>query len=215
MTLFTRYRHLLAILSIPLQGLFYMLIASLISQSSIPINSALDDRIPYVSWFVVSYAAWMLVLYVAFIYMGLTDRALYWRTIIVYNVAVTASNIIFMLYPTYMPRPDIAGEDIFTSLVLFIYSNDQPVNCFPSIHCLTTYLLFITMIRHKLLSLIPRIFTSIFLWSIIASTVFIKQHALIDVIGGIALAEAAYRLLYYMLDKQRSKANQSGVTWNG
>ena len=38
------------------------------------------------------------------------------RTIIVYNVAVTVSNIIFILYPTYMPRPDIAGEDIFTSL---------------------------------------------------------------------------------------------------
>jgi membrane-associated phospholipid phosphatase len=217
--LISKHGHLLAVLAIPVQGFIYLLISSLISQNSVPINSSIDDRIPFVPWFVIPYVAWMFVLYLAFIYMGLTNRSLYWRTMIAYNAAVTVSNIIFILFPTYMPRPEITGDDLFQKLVLFIYSNDQPVNCFPSIHCLTTYLLFITMIRGQLFSVGPRLLISVFLWSIIASTVLIKQHALVDVIGGIALAEIAYRAVHYILDKQQkalvTNQNETGVTTNG
>lgn len=215
-----RNLHLLAVLSIAGQGLIYLLIGSIITNSeTVPINSAIDDRIPFLPWFVISYAAWMLILYIAFIYLGLINRSLYWRTIITYNIAVMASNLIFILFPTYMPRPDIAGDDLFTRLVLFIYNHDEPVNCFPSIHCLTTYLLIITLHRHKLFSLGLRIFISLFLWSIIASTVFIKQHALVDVVGGIALAEITYRLVYYFLDRQGklsvAKPYGTGAALNG
>jgi len=212
-------RHLFAVLSIAAQGLIYMLIGAFFSNNAIPINSTIDDRIPYVSWFVIFYASWMVILYVAFIYMGLTDRKLYWRTIITYNVAVTISNIIFIVFPTTMPRPDITGNDIFTLLVQFIYSNDEPVNCFPSIHCLTTYLLLIVMNRHKLLTVTWRVVFSIFFWGIIASTVFIKQHALVDVIGGIALAEFTYRIVFYIVSKQQTVSHldqdQTNVTMNG
>ena len=197
------YRHLLAVLTIALQGLIYLQITPLATQDSVQVNTSLDDLIPYLSWFVIFYVAWMPLLYIAFIYLGMTNRSLYWRTIIAYNAAVTVSNLIFILFPTSMPRPEISGSDIFNMLVLFIYNHDQPVNCFPSIHCLTTYLLFISMIRHQLFSVGMRVLFSVFFWSIIASTVFIKQHALVDVIGGILLAEMAYRVVEYVLDKQR------------
>ena len=197
------YRHLLAVLTIALQGLIYLQITPLATQDSVQVNTSLDDLIPYLSWFVIFYVAWMPLLYIAFIYLGITNRSLYWRTIIAYNAAVTVSNLIFILFPTSMPRPEISGNDIFNMLVLFIYNHDQPVNCFPSIHCLTTYLLFISMIRHQLFSVGMRVLFSVFFWSIIASTVFIKQHALVDVIGGILLAEMAYRVVEYVLDKQR------------
>ena len=197
------YRHLLAVLTIALQGLIYLQITPLATQDSVQVNTSLDDLIPYLSWFVIFYVAWMPLLYIAFIYLGMTNRSLYWRTIIAYNAAVTVSNLIFILFPTSMPRPEISGNDIFNMLVLFIYNHDQPVNCFPSIHCLTTYLLFIFMIRHQLFSVGMRVLFSVFFWSIIASTVFIKQHALVDVIGGILLAEMAYRVVEYVLDKQR------------
>lgn len=197
------YRHLLAVLTIALQGLIYLQITPLATQDSVQVNTSLDDLIPYLSWFVIFYVAWMPLLYIAFIYLGMTNRSLYWRTIIAYNAAVTVSNLIFISFPTSMPRPEISGNDIFNMLVLFIYNHDQPVNCFPSIHCLTTYLLFISMIRHQLFSVGMRVLFSVFFWSIIASTVFIKQHALVDVTGGILLAEMAYRVVEYVLDKQR------------
>lgn len=196
--------HLLAVLSIAGQGLIYTLIGQLSGQRAIPVNNWLDDRIPYLSWFVVPYAIWMPLLYIAFIYLGVTNRSLYIKSILTYNIAVMISNLIFILYPTHMPRPDIAGSDIFSMLVQFIYSNDQPVNCLPSIHCLTSYLLLITMNRHKLLSSGLRITFSIVFWSIIASTFFIKQHALVDVIGGILLAEVTYQVVYYIAAKQQA-----------
>jgi membrane-associated phospholipid phosphatase len=75
------------------------------------------------------------------------------------------------------------------------------------------------MTRHRLFSAGVQILLSAFLWSIIASTVFIKQHALADVIGGILLAEMAYRVVHYILDKQQkapiTKPNDSSVTLNG
>jgi len=213
------YRHLLAVLTIALQGLIYLQITPLATQDSVQVNTSLDDLIPYLSWFVIFYVAWMPLLYIAFIYLGMTNRSLYWRTIIAYNAAVTVSNLIFILFPTSMPRPEISGNDIFNMLVLFIYNHDQPVNCFPSIHCLTTYLLFISMIRHQLFSVGMRVLFSVFFWSIIASTVFIKQHALVDVIGGILLAEMAYRVVYYILDKQRkvpiTEQHDSSASLNG
>lgn len=196
-----KYLHLVAVLSVAVQGLIYLLIGTHLTENSIPINGSVDDWIPYLSWFVFFYALWMPMLYIAFIYLGLTNRSLYWRTILTYNVAVTISNIIFIVFPTYMPRPEISGSDIFTRLVQFIYDNDNPVNCFPSIHCLTTYLLFISMYRQNLFSIHWRMLISVFLWCIIASTLFIKQHALVDVFGGIILAEITYRLVYYLADK--------------
>jgi len=203
--------HLLAVLSIAGQGLLYMLIASLSGHKAVFINSWIDDQIPYLSWFVIPYAIWMPLLYISFIYLGLTNRLLYRNTLIVYNVALMISNLIFIFYPTHMPRPDIVGTDIFSVLVQFIYSNDEPVNCFPSIHCLTSYLLLITMNRHKLLTHGMRISFSIIFWSIIASTVFIKQHALIDVVGGIAIAEITYRAVSYMAAKQQIHTNKSAA----
>lgn len=205
MRLFTKkHRHLFASLSIAGQGIIYLIIGTYFSKNAVPIDSWIDDRIPYVAWLVIFYVSWMPLLYIAFIYLGLTNQALYWRTLIVYNVAVTFSNCIFIVFPTYMPRPEINNnDDLFTVLVQFIYSNDNPVNCFPSIHCLTTYLLFITMCRHKCFSIYVRIFLSIYFWSIIASTVFIKQHALIDVAGGIILAEITYQAVYYIFNKQQ------------
>lgn len=200
--------HLLAVLSILGQGLIYTLIGRLSTREGMSVNSLLDDRIPYLSWFVLSYASWMLVLYVAFVYLGLTNRSLYWRTILTYNAAVMASNFIFIAFPTYMPRPELSGNDLFTWLVQFIYSNDAPVNCFPSIHCLTSYLLLITLNRHKLLGAGMRTALSVFLWSIIASTLFIKQHGLADVVGGILLAETTYRIVYYIADRQRAAVSK-------
>ncbi|WP_258166273.1 phosphatase PAP2 family protein [Paenibacillus sp. PCH8] len=73
-----------------------------------------------------------------------------------------------------------------------MYTNDAPYNCFPSVHCLTSYLLFIIINRHLNFKPLARISWSVWLWLIIASTVFVKQHSLLDVAGGIIFAEAAY-----------------------
>ena len=47
--------------------------------------------------------------------------------------------IIYYVYPTQINRPIINNSNIFNFLVNIVYSADKPVNCFPSLHVLTTY----------------------------------------------------------------------------
>ena len=204
MHIFKRWGHILGILTIPLQGLIYLLIAQSTESNAFFNYYWIDTKIPFLSWFAYPYVVWMPVLYIGFLYFAVKDRSLYWRTLAIYNISVMACNLIFWLFPTYVPRPELAGSDLASLLVLFVYQNDAPLNCFPSIHCLTSYLLFITINRHQLLGKISRIGWSTLLWLIIASTVFIKQHSIIDIAGGIIVAEATYQLIHYYAAKSRN-----------
>lgn len=205
---FKKWKHLLGILSIPLQGLIYMGIASNIGPDIISDYFWVDTQIPFVKWFIFPYISWMPVLYLSFLYLGIKHRSLYWRTLLIYNISVMACNVIFWFFPTHVPRPDVDGTDLASMLVNFIYQSDAPFNCFPSIHCLTSYLLFITLKRDLVTKLSVRVFMYTLLWLIIISTVFTKQHALIDVFGGIFFAEVTYQLVYYIPSLYRRREKQ-------
>lgn len=112
------------------------------------------------------------------------------------SLTISLSYIIYLFYPTYVDRPIIAGDDFFTQLILFIYGNDRPYNVLPSNHTYT--------------SLIISIFWAIwfpkwkFLWAmtalvVILSTLFTKQHAVLDLIAAIILALACYKLSGYII----------------
>jgi membrane-associated phospholipid phosphatase len=195
---------MIGILTIPLQGMLYVWISGRFGANSMTDYSWLDTTIPFIKWFVLPYMSWMPVLYASFIYMAIKNREIYWRTLIIYNIAVMAGNICFWLFPTYVPRPTIHHNDMIDALVIFLYKADAPYNCFPSIHCLSSYLLFITLYRQINVKAPLRIIWSVMLWLIIASTVLIKQHSLLDVLGGIAFAEVVYRLVYYAYGRNYS-----------
>jgi len=203
-----KWKHLLGILSIPIQGLIYMGIASNIGPNIIFNYYWIDTQIPFVKWFIFPYISWMPVLYLSFLYLAIKHRSLYWRTLLIYNISVMACNVIFWLFPTYVPRPDVVGTDLASMLVNFIYQSDAPLNCFPSIHCLTSYLLFITLKRGLVTKRSVKVFMYTLLWLIIISTVFTKQHALIDVFGGILFAELTYQLVHYISSINHRRENQ-------
>lgn len=204
-----KWWHLLFVLSIPIQGLIYVMISRNVTVEPFNVNFWIDEQIPLLTWFAIPYAIWMPLLYFTFIYFGIVDRVLYWRSIITYNISVMICNIIFWLFPTTMPRPAINGNDPASQLIQFIYANDAPLNCFPSVHVLTSYLLFIIINRHKLMKPGLRNAMSILLWMIIASTVFIKQHGLIDVIGGIAIAEITYQAVKFFTSRKTAGENNT------
>lgn len=205
MHFFKKWGHALGILSIPLQGLIYLWIGRTTGPDVIYNYYWIDTKIPFLTWFAYPYVVWMPVLYLGFIYLAIKDRPLYWKTFLTYNISVMICNLIFILFPTYVPRPAAEGSGLANALIHFIYSNDEPLNCFPSIHCLTSYLLFITINRHRLLNKLHRFAWSTLLWLIIASTVFIKQHSIVDVAGGIIVAEATYQLVHYYAAKRMKR----------
>jgi membrane-associated phospholipid phosphatase len=203
---------MIGILTIPLQGMLYVWISGRFGANSMTDYSWLDTKIPFIKWFVLPYMSWMPVLYASFIYLAIKNREIYWRTLIIYNIAVMAGNICFCLFPTYVPRPAIHHNDMIDGLVIFLYKADAPYNCFPSIHCLTSYLLFITLHRQINVKVPLRIIWSVLLWLIIASTVLIKQHSLLDVVGGIVFAEVVYRLVYYAYGRNYSQEKNAALS---
>lgn len=109
--------------------------------------------------------------------------------------------VFFILLPTTNVRPEVIGDGLPQILMRFVYRMDAPTNLFPSIHCLVSWLCF-AGIRGK--SYIPKwyqAFSCIFAIMVFASTLFTKQHFIIDVIAGVAFAELCYyighRARYY------------------
>lgn len=105
--------------------------------------------------------------------------------------------IFFILLPTTNIRPEVVGDGLPEILMRFIYWIDAPTNLFPSIHCLVSWLCFVG-VRGK--SYIPKwyqAFSCLFAIAVFASTLFTKQHFVVDVIAGVIFAELCYYIGHY------------------
>lgn len=92
---------------------------------------------------------------------------------------------VYVTHDTYVPRPGTAGGGAFMRLASLVYRHDRPFCAFPSLHVAYSLLCgYWTAVLFP--ALMPAAF--ILTGSIVLSTVFLKQHVVADVVGGIALA---------------------------
>ena len=91
-------------------------------------------------------------------------------------------------------RPELAVSDFFTGVLSLVYFFDTPTNCFPSMHCLFAYLVFRQSLSSPGAKLWYRVFCAVFTVLVCLSTLFVKQHVIADVIGGIFFGELAFVL---------------------
>lgn len=97
--------------------------------------------------------------------------------------------IFYLAYPTTNVRPEIQPDGFWNQMLLFVYSVDAADNLFPSIHCLVSWFCYIGLRGKKEIPLWYRGFSCVMAILICASTLLTKQHVIIDVAGGILLAE--------------------------
>ena len=97
------------------------------------------------------------------------------------------------LRPKYFER-----DNIFVDMVKHLYATDTPTNVFPSIHVYNTLGVFIALCASKHLQGKTWIQIGNFLMtvSIILSTVFLKQHSILDMLGAFIIAAPAYYISY-------------------
>lgn len=200
---------LLMLLAIPTLGLIYVLINQE-PQTIWMLYTDLDDLIPFMKIFIIPYAIWMPFLYLTLIFIFFKDRPMYYRTLLAYVISVLICYLIYSIFQTTVPRAELAGNDILTRLVQFVYTNDAPFNCFPSIHCLSSYLLFRAASQSKVIGRGTAIGIGIISWSIIFSTVFVKQHVVMDVFAGIMLGHFIFTLAGRLLNSRNRTAVSDG-----
>ena len=160
------------------------------------INAAIDSKIPFIPQFVFVYDMFYPAVLLTMYYIYCKDRKNYYKGVIAGILGYLVCDIIFICYPTIMNRPvvDYNSLDWFTGLVLKItYAADTPaLNCCPSIHCLFCYQAIFSLCISKKIKWKIKLPVSAFLFLIVLTTMFVKQHVLIDVITGDVLMSIIY-----------------------
>lgn len=151
--------------------------------------TAFDQATPFIKYFALPYSVWIFYIYACLVYFFKKDVNVYFKGLATYTVCALTCYVIYAVFQTTVPRPAILGDDPFSMLMRFIYNRDQPYNCFPSIHVFSSYmvmrLVWTSSFRNKWNVTLITGMSSL----IILSTLFIKQHVILDALAGILLVE--------------------------
>lgn len=95
----------------------------------------------------------------------------------------------FLALPTIMERPELMGDDLFSQMLGLIYKLDTPDNLFPSVHCLENWIVFRGALRCKKATPGYKIAAGVAAVLVFASTLLVKQHVVLDVVGAVVIGE--------------------------
>lgn len=181
------------LLCVLLNSLVYWSTQSLAAHRTlIDMTTPLDRMIPFVPAWVLIYVACFAYWAVGYVIMARLDS---WDTIMTGEVlAKLTCGICFLLLPTTNVRPEITGTGFTDWLMGLIYSMDPPLDLFPSIHCLESWMCFRGVLGQKSVPKGYQIFAGVFTFLVCLSTLFTYQHVIADVISGVLLAELCFRL---------------------
>ncbi|MCD9023975.1 phosphatase PAP2 family protein [Cohnella silvisoli] len=179
------YKPLLWLLAIPLLNVLYALqngpgdkVHSLVT--SVDINT------PFIPAFAIPYVIWYPFLFLTLVLILRKSEKQYYQTLLALCMGLILCNLVYAFFQTTVPRPEVPSTGFLNHLVSFVYANDEPFNCFPSIHVLTSSLM---IAGSSVLGWKIRIPVVVIALSIIASTLFIKQHVIADVMAGMLVAK--------------------------
>ena len=194
------FRHLLLLIYWPLYLVSFMLL-----EQRTPVFTAyspLDDLIPFCEWFFIPYSLWWFSLLGLSLYTLAYDLDAYKRFMYTLILTTVIAEICYIICPSQqLLRPDLATlgrSNPLTWLVGVIYFVDSNTNVCPSLHCIGAFAVyFCARSTPALRTKGWTIFFALFAASICASTVFIKQHSIIDFFAAIPVAALAYFLFYF------------------
>lgn len=174
------YRVLLMLL-IPMGQVIYFLL-NITTTKAYDITIFLDKLIPFNEWFIIPYIFWYVYTFGTLLLLAYFDHKTYYKLLFSILIGMLICFMVYYLFPTTVPRPRLAPDSILKRMVLIIYSNDKPYNCLPSIHVLDTILITMFLFKHSK-SLLLKISTVGICISIYLSTLFVKQHSVLDAVA--------------------------------
>ena len=210
-----KYKHVFLLLYWPIFGLVFMSLEhivpivykNLLGRELIytAVESAQDAAIPFCEWFVIPYYFWFAFLVGMVIYSLLFDirafRHYMWFVILSYSVTA----IIYIVWPNMQPlRPmEFPRDNWMVDIVKNLYDFDTDTNVCPSIHVLGSLAvcfagLHSKTLRHwgwKLFFVVSTVLISL-------STVFLKQHSIIDVYAALAVGAVCYVLVFFVICRE-------------
>ena len=180
------------------------------------IHTKIDDYIPFNEYFVIPYFIWFV--YVTFLLMFLffKDVDEFYRYGLYLALGMSISLFICQIFPngTNLRPMDLdPNKNIFTHLVSFIYKTDTNTNVFPSIHVYNSIATHVAIVKskHFYKNFKVQAVSFIIMISICLSTLFLKQHSFLDLVGATILCYFIYQLVYSRISIPVNDDNRENI----
>ena len=146
-----------------------------------------EERLPFLPIFEYLYV--LTYFLPAFLLATVRDYAAFRCLVRATAVSLLVAYATYLLCPVYFARPDLEVSSFHTWLLSLEYL-DKPYNHFPSLHVTLSWL----AVHAAQVSGRTRVGLWMLASGISVSTLFVKQHYIVDVLYGVALAWVAWRV---------------------
>ena len=180
----------------------YVIIFGLVGHLCEPviyIHSVVDDMIPFNEWFIIPYVMWFPYVALHFIRLFYKDTREYLSYMVAQFIGLYVCDIFFILVPNGVDfRPPAPTGGLTGFLCGIVFGLDEPTNVFPSIHVMVSWVVFFSMLHCKMYKQYKWAIPVYFILStaITLSTMYLKQHSFIDVVGGLIGSVILYLIVY-------------------
>lgn len=194
------FKHLKYLLFWPVYGFFFLFVERLwIRDSYMSVSCPLDDKIPFCEYFLIPYLFWFVFLIGIQIYTLLYDIESFEKFMRFIILTYSAAIIIYMLFPNCQElRPVVFERDnLFTRFMEGFYQFDTNTNVCPSIHVIGSVAVMLCGWNSKHLDTVGwKSFFGIATFLISISTVFLKQHSILDILAAVPICLIGYALVF-------------------
>lgn len=200
-----RFKHLLLLLYWPLYGLMFLSVERLIIFDSYhSMYHPLDDAVPFCEWFLFPYLLWFAFMVGMLFYTLLWDipsfKRYMWFIIITYSVTIA----IYLIFPNQQDLRvlDPGRSNALIDFIHWYYNFDTNTNVCPSLHVIGSMAVLYASWNSKHFSKwYWRTAFTVTAALISVSTVFLKQHSVLDIPPALVLSAIAAPIATYIVRK--------------
>ncbi|HYH94491.1 phosphatase PAP2 family protein [Hyalangium sp.] len=153
-------------------------------------TTPLDTAIPFLPWTFPAYWSFFVLLLVVAWQLHPSEYSRGLRAVL-WVLAVCFTG--FILFTAHYPRPDVESiaSPFWREEFRWLWSKDLPGNTFPSVHVAITVLGLLRLWRRR-----GRVLWAVWATLICLSTLTVKQHFVVDVLGGLVVGLAVHAWVF-------------------
>lgn len=175
------------------------------------IHTAIDDMIPVVEAFIIPYMLWLPYLVAGMIAIAIYSRTVSRKTSYMLMTGMTLFIIISLAYPNALELraaiPD--RQNLFMDIINYLHAIDTPTDVLPSLHVYDAVVvaagLHLTFKDKKALLIASDVLALL----IVLSTMFIKQHSIIDVISAFVIFIPVFIVICFVIKPVNKTADKA------
>ena len=207
------YSHLKLLLYWPVYGLMFYFVERVYDPGKyIVMHCALDDAIPFCEYFLIPYMFWFVYLIGTLAYTLFCDRDEFRRMMYFVIFTYSMTILIYLLFPScqHLRPSEFARDNAFTRFIAYFYRFDTDTNVCPSLHVIGSFAAcFALWNTERFAAKGWRAANVLCCVLICVSTVFMKQHSVLDVAAALPLCLAGYILCYLTNQPRHVKITSS------